>query len=41
MFKKINFNEKEKKKLHLKPEYQAPQKRLDVAGAMEFLNNDY
>ena len=31
----------EKKKLHLKPEYQAPQKRLNVAGAMEFLNNDY
>lgn len=31
----------EKKKLHLKPEYQAPQKKLDVAGAMEFLNNDY
>ena len=31
----------EKKKLHLKPEYQAPQKRLNVAGAMEFLNDDY
>ena len=31
----------EKKKLHLKPEYQAPQKKLDVADAMEFLNNDY
>lgn len=31
----------EKKKLHLKPEYQAPQSRLNVAGAMEFLNNDY
>ena len=31
----------ERKKLHLKPEYQAPQKRLNVAGAMEFLNNDY
>lgn len=31
----------EKKKLHLKPEYQTPQKKLDVAGAMEFLNNDY
>lgn len=31
----------EKKNLHLKPEYQAPQKKLDVAGAMEFLNNDY
>lgn len=31
----------EKKKMHLKPEYQAPQKKLDVAGAMEFLNNDY
>ena len=33
--------DKEKGKLHLKPEYQAPQKRLDVGGAMEFLNNDY
>lgn len=31
----------EKKKLHLKPEYQAPQKRLDVGGAMDFLNDDY
>lgn len=31
----------EKKKLHLKSEYQAPQKQLNVAGAMEFLNNDY
>ena len=31
----------EKKKLHLKPKYQAPQKQLNVAGAMEFLNNDY
>lgn len=31
----------EKNKLHLKPEYQAPQKQLNVAGAMEFLNNDY
>lgn len=31
----------EKKKLHFKPEYQAPQKQLNVAGAMEFLNNDY
>lgn len=31
----------EKKKLHLKPEYQAPQKRLDVAGAMEYLKDDY
>ena len=31
----------EKKKLHLKPEYQAPQKQLNVADAMEFLNNDY
>lgn len=31
----------EKKKLHLKPEYQAPQKRLDVGGAMDFLNNNY
>ena len=33
--------DKEKGKLHLKPEYQAPQKQLNVAGAMEFLNNDY
>lgn len=31
----------EKKKLHLKPEYQAPQKRLDVGGAMDFLNENY
>lgn len=31
----------EKKKLHLKPEHQAPQNRLNVAGAMEFLNGDY
>lgn len=31
----------EKKKLHLKPEYQAPQKRLDVGGAMDFLNDNY
>lgn len=31
----------EKKKLHLKSKYQAPQKQLNVAGAMEFLNNDY
>lgn len=31
----------EKKKLHLKPEYQAPQKRLDVGGAIDFLNNNY
>lgn len=31
----------EKKKVHLKPENQAPQKRLDIGGAMEFLNNDY
>ena len=31
----------EKKKLHLKSEYQAPQKQLNVAGAMEFLNDDY
>lgn len=31
----------ERKKLHLKPEYQAPQKRLDVGGAMDFLNDNY
>lgn len=31
----------EKKKLHLKPEYQVPQKRLDVGGAMDFLNDNY
>lgn len=31
----------EKKKLHLKPEHQAPQTRLNVAGAMEFLKGDY
>lgn len=31
----------EKKKLHLKPEYQAPQKRLDVGGAIDFLNDNY
>lgn len=31
----------EKKKLHLKPEYQAPQKRLDVGGAINFLNDNY
>lgn len=31
----------EKKKLHLKPEYQAPQKKLDVAGAMAYLKEDY
>lgn len=31
----------EKKKVHLKPENQAPQKRLDIGGAMDFLNNDY
>lgn len=31
----------EKKKVHLKPENQAPQHRLDIGGAMDFLNNDY
>ena len=31
----------EKKKLHLKPEYQAPQERLDVGGAMDFLTDNY
>ena len=33
--------DKEKGKLHLKSKYQAPQKQLNVAGAMEFLNDDY
>ena len=31
----------EKKKVHLKPECQAPQQKINVGGAMEFLNNDY
>lgn len=29
----------EKKKVHLKPEHQAPQNKLNVGGAMEFLND--
>lgn len=29
----------EKKKVHLKPEHQAPQNKLDVGGAMEFLKD--
>lgn len=29
----------EKKKVHLKPENQAPQNRLDIGGAMDFLND--
>jgi len=33
--------DKEKGKLHLKPEYKSPTQRLDVAGAMEYLNDDY
>lgn len=31
----------ERNKLKLKPQYQVPQKQLNVAGAMEFLNEDY
>lgn len=31
----------EKKKLHLKPEYKAPMQRLNVAGAIEYLKDDY
>lgn len=31
----------EKKKLHLKPEYKAPTHRLNVAGAIEYLKDDY
>lgn len=31
----------EKKKLHLKPEYKAPTQRLNVAGAIEYLKDDY
>ena len=33
--------DKEKGKLHLKPEYQAPTQRLNVAGAIEYLKDDY
>ena len=31
----------EKKKLHLKPEYKAPTQKLNVAGAIEYLKDDY
>lgn len=31
----------EKKKMHLKPEYKAPTQRLNVAGAIEYLKDDY
>ena len=31
----------EKKKLHLKPEYKAPTQRLNVAGAIEYLKDNY
>lgn len=31
----------EKKKLHLKTEYKSPNQRLNVAGAMEYLKDDY
>ena len=31
----------EKKKLHLKPEYKAPTQRLNIAGAIEYLKDDY
>lgn len=31
----------EKKKLHFKPEYKAPTQRLNVAGAIEYLKDDY
>ena len=33
--------DKEKGKLHLKPQYQQVKKSVDINGAMEFLNNDY
>ena len=33
--------DKEKGKLHLKPQYQQGKKGVDIDGAMEFLNNDY
>ena len=33
--------DKEKGKLHLKPEYKSPTQKLDVAGAIEYLKNDY
>lgn len=31
----------EKKKLHLKPEYQTQKQKINVAGAMDYLKNDY
>lgn len=31
----------EKKKLHLKPQYKKPTERLNVAGAIEYLKDDY
>ena len=33
--------DKEKGKLHLKPEYKAPTQKLNVAGAIEYLKGDY
>lgn len=33
--------DKEKGKLHLKPEYKAPTQKLNVAGAIEYLKDDY
>ena len=36
-----NFIRGDVEKVHLKPENQAPQNRLDIGGAMDFLNNDY
>ena len=33
--------DKEKGKLHLKPEYKSPTQRLNVAGALEYLKDDY
>ena len=33
--------DKEKGKLHLKPQYQQGKKGVDINGAMEFINNDY
>ena len=33
--------DKEKGKLHLKPQYQQGKQKIDVASAMEFLNDDY
>ena len=33
--------DKEKGKLHLKPEYKAPTQRLNITGAIEYLKDDY